>query len=282
MLTSKILIVDDEPAVVSGLQALLELHDLHADGACDRDDAELRVASQFYPIILTDLRMRAADDGLRLLESVRRISPASCVAVMTGYADAATEARLRALGSQLVLRKPFEEEELMRAVREMLATIERSTAAADVETAYVETKKTLLGIARRRYGFAADEAEDLAQEAWLLYLAKQQQIRTPKAWLTGTVANLCRQEIDRRTRAREKMEGQVPLDRVEPSYEDGLALRSALARLDERSRQLCTWIGLEERSYDEVSAAAGIPLGSVGPLYIRAKAKLKNALALRG
>ncbi len=40
---------------------------------------------------------------------------------------------------------------------------------------------------------------------------------------------------------------------------------------------LCTTIGLEQRTYDEVSAAAAIPIGSVGPLYMRAKERLRNA-----
>jgi DNA-directed RNA polymerase specialized sigma24 family protein len=42
---------------------------------------------------------------------------------------------------------------------------------------------------------------------------------------------------------------------------------------------LCELIGLEQCSYEEVSAAAGLPLGSIGPLYIRAKNKLRAAVA---
>jgi len=41
---------------------------------------------------------------------------------------------------------------------------------------------------------------------------------------------------------------------------------------------LCTLIGLERYSYDEASAPLGIPVGSVGPLYIRAKSRLRQAL----
>ncbi|HYO79707.1 MAG TPA: sigma factor-like helix-turn-helix DNA-binding protein, partial [Thermoanaerobaculia bacterium] len=58
-----------------------------------------------------------------------------------------------------------------------------------------------------------------------------------------------------------------------------LTVHQALARLDDRSRTLCTMIGLEQRSYEEVSAATNVPLGSVGPLYLRAKARLRVAMS---
>jgi len=52
-----------------------------------------------------------------------------------------------------------------------------------------------------------------------------------------------------------------------------------MSRLDDRSRSLCTLIGLEQLSYAEVSERLAIPVGSIGPLYIRAKEKLKQQLS---
>jgi YesN/AraC family two-component response regulator len=34
-----ILVVDDEPAIVEGIQSLLALHDIRAEGAADRETA---------------------------------------------------------------------------------------------------------------------------------------------------------------------------------------------------------------------------------------------------
>jgi DNA-directed RNA polymerase specialized sigma24 family protein len=61
--------------------------------------------------------------------------------------------------------------------------------------------------------------------------------------------------------------------------EDVLAVRQVLGRLDDRSRMLCQSIGLEGRSYEEVSAATGLPAGSIGPMYMRAKQKMREALS---
>ncbi len=258
---------------------VLELNGIDSEGASNCDEAEARIAAEFFPIVLSDLRMRGTDDGFRLIDAVRRISPRSRVAAMTGYADAATVARLRERGAHLVLRKPLLEEELMTALREMLAAIEAAEAERgdDLDALYTDSVGTLQAIARGRFGFPSEDAQELIQETWLLYLEKRRGVHTPKSWLSGTIANLCRQEIQRRVRERGR-NVEFPILEVERNDDDVLAVHQALAKLDDRSRMLCTTIGLEQRSYDEVSAAAAIPLGSIGPLYRRAKEHLRNAL----
>lgn len=276
---SRILVVDDEPSIVEGVRMLLDLNGIESEGADCCDEAEARIATEFFPIILSDLRMRGDDDGFRLIDAMRRISPRSRFAAMTGYADAATEARLRERGADLVLHKPLLEGELMAALREMLAAIEAAETGPgdDLDALYTSTVGTLQAVARGRFGFPTEDAQELIQETWLLYLEKRRDVHTPKSWLSGTIANLCRQEIQRRIRERGRNVA-IPIIEVERNDDDVLAVRQALAKLDERSRMLCTTIGLEQRSYDEVSTAAAIPLGSVGPLYMRAKERLRNAL----
>jgi RNA polymerase sigma factor (sigma-70 family) len=279
----RVLVVDDEPAIVAGIQAILELHGIEAEGAWDCDSAEERITGEFFPVILADLRMRTDDCGMRLIDAARRLSPRSAVATMTAYANAATEARLLERGASFVLAKPFQEDVLIGAVREMLLAVEAAAAAhaADDDALYNATIGTLHAISRGRFGFVREDAEDLVQEAWLLFLEKRRDVQTPKAWLSGTVANLCRQEIERRYRDRERS-AEMPEIAVSRNEDDILSVRAALARIDERSRALCTMIGLEQRSYDEASADAGIPLGSVGPLYMRAKDKLRKAFVAQG
>lgn len=273
-----ILIVDDDPAIVAGIEALLELNGLPAVGVLDAESAEARIAGEFFPIILADLRLRTEEDGLRLLDAVRRLSPRSRVASMTGFADAATEQRLRERGVRTILLKPVGEDVLIAALREMLAAVETAeeSCASDDEL-YAATAGRLHAIARGRFGFDRDDAEDLVQETWLLFLEKRSAIRTPKTWLSGTVANLCRQQIDARVRDRARSAELVDRGHTAPT-ESVISVQQALAGLDDRSRRLCTLIGLEEYSYDEASTALAMPLGSVGPSYLRAKSKLRRTL----
>jgi DNA-directed RNA polymerase specialized sigma24 family protein len=52
-----------------------------------------------------------------------------------------------------------------------------------------------------------------------------------------------------------------------------------MAVLDGQSRDLCQLIAVEGYAYDEVSARMKLPLGSIGPMYIRAKAKMRMQMA---
>ncbi len=274
---SQILVVDDDPGVLAALTELLGLEDFATAAAGDCATAEAMVASQFFPVILADLRLRSDAEGLRLLESIRRLSPRSRVASMTGSATPDLQARACELGAQLVLQKPIDEATLFTLLREMLAEVERADGD-DLDAVYHASVGALRAISRGRYHFPAADAEELIQETWCLFLEKRRSVREPRAWLSGTIANLCRQEIDRRARERARSESEMPPMAVSGANDDVLAVRQALARLDARSRALCEMIGIERRSYEEVSAAAGIPLGSVGPLFIRAKAKLRQVM----
>lgn len=276
---SRILVVDDDPMIVAGVTLMLDLHDLATEGACDAAAAEELIGHEFFPVILADLRLRTEEEGMRLLESIRRLSPRSRVATMTGYADADTERRLRERGSHLVLHKPLDEETLIAALRDLLAAVESNEAehGEDLEALYLASRASMHAVSRRRYGFTQDETEELMQEAWVLYLEKRNAVRTPRAWLSGTIANLCRQEIDRRQRDRAR-QAEMPDRPFAPKDETSLMVRQGLSRLDDRSRTLCQLIGMEQRTYEEVSAATGLPLGSIGPLYIRAKKRLRDAI----
>ncbi len=275
----KILVVDDEPAIVAGIQELLALHGIEAEGAWDVDAAEERLGNEFFAIVLSDLRMRGQEDGFRLLDAVQRISPRTRVATMTAYATPAIEARLRERGASLVLHKPFDEHTLLEALREMLEAVEVARAAHpdDGGALYEATIGTLQAISRRRFGFDREDTEELVQETWLLFLEKRHDVRAPRAWLSGTIANLCRQEITRRQRDRARAV-EMPELGAARNEDDVLSVRTALANLDPRSRTLCTLIGLEQQPYAYVSTAAGIPLGSVGPLYMRAKERLRKEI----
>lgn len=290
---NRILIVDDEPAVTDGLTTLFRLEEFDAVGAYDREGAEAALESEFYPVILADFRLKTEEEGLRLLDAIRRLSPRSRVASLTGFATPELEQELRRRGSSLVLRKPMEFAEILEAVGELLAAIETEAEAQQAESGseldlaalYDQVSRVLHAIPQRRYGLDFDDADELVQEAWALFLEKRASVRSPAPWLAGTVVNLSKQAIQRRVRHAELpidegegMDLSLPSEVCTSSALEGLIVRQALARVDERTRQLCILIGMEGRSYEEVSEVLGLPIGSVGPLYIRAKNKLRNVM----
>ena len=161
---------------------------------------------------------------------------------------------------------------------------EPDAASVDVDELHRTLRNVLFSIPLRRYGMTNEQAEELVQEAWVLFLEKRREICKARPWLTGTIANLCKQEIQRNRRARETSltleEGAAELQDERPVINaDVLAVRQALSRADERTRSLCTLIGIDGLAYNEVSEELEMPLGSVGPLYIRAKQRMRRELA---
>jgi RNA polymerase sigma factor (sigma-70 family) len=283
---SRILVVDDDPMIVESLQETLAAEGLASVGAYDQASAEALIGIEFFPIILADLRLRTAEEGIGLLQLIQRSSPASAVITITGDADEVISMRLRDLGSRTVLVKPVDPNVLMALVREMLIEIDESAALLEdenVEVLYAAVTPQLRGLAYRRYGFSGEDADDLVQRAWLLYFEKRSSIRASRAWMSGTILNLCKQEIQQRYRRRAFDDGyDGPTETVSGADDARIAIGQALGVLDERGRELCVRIGLERQSYEEVSTAMNLPIGSIGPLFIRAKDRMRTQLMATG
>ena len=280
-MNGRVLVVDDEQAIVAGLLCLLETEQIEGAGAFDRQSAETLMKDTFFPVIVADLRLRTESEGLALLDGIRRISPRSRVVTLTGFSTTELDEEVLRRGSVMVIRKPAGGLEIIEAVRRLLAEVERlatSQDTLDFEALHLGLKKLLHSIPRKRYGLTSEEAEEVVQQAWLLFVENREVIRKARPWLMGTVANLCKRRIGLSSRRREMFVGdqelgQIPCTRVEPDSE--IALRQAMAMLDEQSRDLCQLIAVEGYAYEEVSERLKLPLGSIGPMYIRAKEKMR-------
>ena len=288
---SRVLVVDDDQTIVDGLSSLLLLEDIESSGAFDLLSARAMLTGSFYPVIIADVRLHTEAQGLELLEDIRTLSPNSRVISLTGFSTPELERELRERGSTGTTCKPASGAEMIDAVTALLAEVEALVAAADaadLDQLHAGVEKILYSIATRKYRLSADQAEDVVQQAWLLFLEKRKLVESAPAWLAGTVTNLCRKQIHGAVRSRETFIDGQAIDNIadETGYgpDRSLALEQALAGLDEASRNVCRLIAVEGHAYGEVSLLTGIPLGSIGPMYLRAKKKmLKNAaLAARG
>ena len=76
-------------------------------------------------LLITDIQMPGTT-GLELLEALRRLRPDLPVLVMTGYWSGELGRRLSALHCEQWIEKPFEEEQLLEKVREMLRAQEET------------------------------------------------------------------------------------------------------------------------------------------------------------
>jgi two-component system response regulator RegA len=286
MLDKRVLVVDDESVITEGLSELLTLEQLESATASDRASALALLEDQYFPVVLADLCLHTQEEGLALIHHLLQSCPRSKVIVITAYATRALEEELLARGVSLVLAKPASGDTILEAIHALLAEIESAAPEdqpVDLETLYLTARLKLLDIPRRRFNLSPERAEDVLHEAWLLFLQKRHLVRSIRPWLAGVVANLSRQQIDQVRRRREAPPDDVALESiVSPGrLDDGerLALEQALSRIEPRARVLCRLIAIEGLSYLEVSEATGLPLGSIGPTYLRAKRKLRELLS---
>jgi HD-like signal output (HDOD) protein len=112
----RILFVDDEPSILSGLRSLLhrQRKDWDMVFACGGEQALEQLETAPFHVIVTDMRMPRID-GAQLLTIVQERWPSTCRIVLSGHAD--REAMMRVLPSMHVfLAKPCDPKVLRTAI----------------------------------------------------------------------------------------------------------------------------------------------------------------------
>jgi signal transduction histidine kinase/cell division protein FtsB len=112
-----VLLVEDNAEVAAGVAAVLDVlgcrvHvELSADGALD-----LLKGDAAFDLILSDIQMPGANNGIDLAEQVLKLRPTQRIALMTGYADGLERARATGV---TILAKPFNIDDLQALLVEV-------------------------------------------------------------------------------------------------------------------------------------------------------------------
>ncbi len=112
----RILFVDDEPSILSGLRSLLhrQRKDWEMVFALGGEQAIEQLEQQPFHVVVTDMRMPRID-GAQLLQMVQERWPSTCRIVLSGHAE--REAMLRVLPAMHVfLAKPCDPKTLRTAI----------------------------------------------------------------------------------------------------------------------------------------------------------------------
>ncbi len=118
----KILIVDDHAIVRLGLRDLLQAHYPEAQivDAQEARAATHRLAAEAWDLLLLDINLPGRS-GLEVLQDARRLCPHTPVLVLSAYAEEEFAVRALQLGAAGYLCKQGAFEELIAAVRKILA-----------------------------------------------------------------------------------------------------------------------------------------------------------------
>ena len=120
-LSGRVLVVDDDPEIVTFLCTLLELEGLQASVATSATAALEQLRHAQPSLVLLDIAM-PGQDGLELCRALKRDPTTREVPVFVISARPGREVVERALaaGAEVFIRKPFENHELIEKIRERL------------------------------------------------------------------------------------------------------------------------------------------------------------------
>jgi len=127
----KILVVDDEPGMLTYTKTLLEMDNYHVETVTSGEEAVQRLHSP-YPVdlMLLDMAMPRMD-GLQTIEACKKVRPGQRIVVCSCLSDTSTVVKAIKLGALDYMTKPFYKAELD-------AVLKRSFATHDVPLAAVE------------------------------------------------------------------------------------------------------------------------------------------------
>jgi len=154
MSIARILLVDDDQVILLTLQRILELNNYEVTVASSVSDALKYITTQTFDVLLSDLHMPGAGDGLTVISAMRHANPKTVTLLLSAFPemDAAVTSILRQTDQILV--KPMEVDALMAVIRKHL--LEGSSSPHPVETVATILERTAnLSIADwlRRVGF---------------------------------------------------------------------------------------------------------------------------------
>ena len=114
----RILLVDDDLAVLLTLKAVLELHGFEVDTASNSAEAVSRMDSAVYQMVITDLRMESEDAGMEVIRHARQKNYSPATALLTAYPP--LNGRWTENPSQPLLVKPVGTKDLVRQLEALL------------------------------------------------------------------------------------------------------------------------------------------------------------------
>ena len=122
MPATKLLLVDDDELIRSMLDDVLKEQGFDVTTAANVPEALKRISANVYDVLLSDLHMPGAGDGLTVVSAMRHSNPKAVTMLLSAFPemDAASHAIL--LQADQIMVKPINVASLVCAIKERLAS----------------------------------------------------------------------------------------------------------------------------------------------------------------
>jgi DNA-binding response OmpR family regulator len=118
----RILLVDDEVAVLLTLKAVLEISGFDVDTATSGREGKSKLKSREYHMIITDMRMENEESGREVIAAARTAAYHPAIAMLTAFPMA--EDDWQDMGADKMLVKPMQTRALLEQIEKLLKSHE--------------------------------------------------------------------------------------------------------------------------------------------------------------
>jgi DNA-binding response OmpR family regulator len=128
----RILLVDDEVAVLLTLKAVLEISGFDVDTAASGREGVSKLHTREYQMLITDMRMEHDAAGVEVIKAARAAAYHPAVALLTAFPVA--EEDWQEMGADELLVKPMHTRILLQQIEDLIASHERKLAKLGLPT----------------------------------------------------------------------------------------------------------------------------------------------------
>jgi YesN/AraC family two-component response regulator len=115
------LVVDDNEAIRVSLCAILQKHNFEVVGAADVSEAIKFIGSQKFDVLVSDLHMPGAGDGLTVVSAMRHANPSAVTLLLSAFPEMNAAANAILMQADEILVKPMNVSDLIAAITQRLA-----------------------------------------------------------------------------------------------------------------------------------------------------------------
>ena len=121
----RILVVDDEPDLTMVCSLALQYHGFKVDAFNDSQEALSNFRPGYYDLVILDIKMPKMD-GFELYEKIKERDDKAKICFLTAsesYYEEFRKKEYSALDKNLFIKKPIDNEELLKEVNKMMSSI---------------------------------------------------------------------------------------------------------------------------------------------------------------
>jgi DNA-binding NtrC family response regulator len=124
----RILLVDDELAILLTLKAILEMNGFEVETAASAREAGQKLDAGVFQMVITDMKMETETAGYDVMRAAKQKPYNPATSILTAYPSLGSDWKSK--GAQSLLVKPVNTQDLLRQIEALLIAHEDQKSAA--------------------------------------------------------------------------------------------------------------------------------------------------------